>query len=101
MAIINQGQILVETEPVHAIRSLQGRVWKKILDRTELPDYERQHRVISTKLFAGRLLIHVYADERPDATFDPVDLDLEDVYFTTMAGLHCREAARSGAEAAS
>ena len=101
MAIINQGQILVETEPVQAIRSLQGRVWKKVLERAELSEYERQHRVISTKLFAGRLLIHVYANERPDATFNPVDLDLEDVYFTTMAGLHTGEASLAGAAAAS
>jgi ABC-2 type transport system ATP-binding protein len=87
MAIINEGRILVETEPLLAIERLQGRVWKKILDRGELPAYERDHRVISTKLFAGRLLIHVHNDTRPDPSFDPVDLDLEDVYFTTMARL--------------
>ena len=101
MAIINSGQILMEAEPLRAIERLQGRVWKKILDRSELADYEQRHRVISTKLFAGRILIHVYSDAQPDATFDPVDLDLEDVYFTTMAGLHSGEAALSGAEAAS
>ena len=101
MAIINQGRILLETEPLGAIERLQGRVWKKILERAELPEYERAHRVISTKLFAGRLVIHVYSEQRPDASFDPVDLDLEDVYFTTMAGLQADEAALSGAEAAS
>ena len=87
MAIINEGRILVETEPLGAIERLQGRVWKKILDRGELAAYEREHRVISTRLLAGRLVVHVHSPERPDATFDPVDLDLEDVYFTTMAGL--------------
>ena len=85
MAIIDHGQILLETEPLAAIERLQGRVWKKILDRGELADYERAHKVISTRLFAGRTVIHVYNEQRPDATFDPVDLDLEDVYFTTMA----------------
>ena len=77
----------METEPLGAIDRLQGRVWKKILERSELPAYEREHRVISTKLFAGRLVIHVHSEQRPDPSFDPVDLDLEDVYFTTMAGL--------------
>jgi hypothetical protein len=66
-----------------------------------LPEYERTHRVISTKLFAGRTVIHVYSEVRPDASFDPVGADLEDVYFTTMAGLHSGEAALSGAAAAS
>jgi ABC-type multidrug transport system ATPase subunit len=101
MAIINQGRILLESEPLRAIERLQGRVWKKILDRGELPEYERTHRVISTKLFAGRTVIHVYSEVRPDASFDPVGADLEDVYFTTMAGLHSGEAALSGAAAAS
>jgi ABC-type multidrug transport system ATPase subunit len=87
MAIINEGRILVETEPLGAIDRLRGRVWKKILDRADLPAYERVHRVISTRWLAGRLVVHVHSEARPDASFDPVDLDLEDVYFTTMAGL--------------
>jgi ABC-2 type transport system ATP-binding protein len=99
MAIINRGEILLEAEPLQAIERLQGRMWKKILDRGELAAYEREHRVISTKLFAGRHLIHVYSDERPDTSFDPVDVGLEDVYFATMAGLH-GETALSGGEAA-
>jgi ABC-type multidrug transport system ATPase subunit len=87
MAIIDQGRILLEAEPLRAIEQLQGRVWKKMLDRQQLSEYEQQHRVISTKLFAGRLLIHVHNHERPDDSFDPVAIDLEDVYFTTMARL--------------
>jgi ABC-type multidrug transport system ATPase subunit len=101
MAIINAGTILMEAEPLRSIERLHGRVWKKVLDRTEAAEHEERLRVISTKLFAGRLLIHVFSDERPDATFDPVDVDLEDVYFTTMAGLHSGEPALSGAEATS
>ena len=101
MAIINEGRILLEAEPLRAIAGLQGRIWKKILDRDELPAYQREHRVISTKLLAGRIVVHVFGDARPDPTFDPVDADLEDVYFTTMSGLHTGEAALSGAEAAS
>jgi ABC-type multidrug transport system ATPase subunit len=101
MAIINRGRILLEAEPLRALNRLAGRVWKKVIDRSELPQYEAAHRVISTRLFAGRLVVHVFGDARPDPTFDPVDVDLEDVYFTSMAGLHTHEASLSGAEAAS
>jgi ABC-type multidrug transport system ATPase subunit len=101
MAIINRGQILLEAEPVRALQQLHGRVWKKLLDRGELAGYERTHKVISTRLFGGRLLIHVYSDARPDHTFEPVEVDLEDVYFTSMAGLHTHAASAAGAEAAS
>jgi ABC-2 type transport system ATP-binding protein len=101
MAIINRGRILLEAEPLGAIESLQGKVWKKIVEKDELPAYEAAHRVISTRLFAGRTVIHVHAPGQPDASFDAVEATLEDVYFTAMAGLHAQEASLSGAEAAS
>jgi ABC-type multidrug transport system ATPase subunit len=85
MAIIDQGRILVETDPLEAVDRLRGRVWKKVIDRAELADHERTHQIISTKLFAGRLVIRVYSGEQLPG-FAPVDADLEDVYFTTMTG---------------
>ena len=49
------------------------------------PDYERDHHVISTRLSAGRTVIHVYADERPaDSGFERVRTELTDVYFSTL-----------------
>jgi ABC-type multidrug transport system ATPase subunit len=97
MAIISEGRILLEQEPPRAIESLRGRVWQTIIDRAELAAYEAHHRVISTKLFAGRLLIHVHADGAPGPGFEAADVDLEDVYFATMAGLHGGEAALADA----
>jgi ABC-2 type transport system ATP-binding protein len=43
--------------------------------------------VISTKLLAGRIVVHVYCDTAPGPDFEPVKPDLEDVYFSTMARL--------------
>jgi hypothetical protein len=63
----------------------------------ELPDVERRHRLICTKLQAGRTLVHVHADARPGPEFEPVEPDLEDVYFSVMAGHH---GARAGSAAA-
>ena len=51
---------------------------------------ERAHAVISTKLLAGRTVVRVYGDAPPGAGFEPVEPDLEDVYFSTMAGRHGR-----------
>ncbi|MFL5526970.1 MAG: ABC transporter ATP-binding protein [Gemmatimonadaceae bacterium] len=84
MAIINKGRILLEGEPLSTIESLRGRVWKRVIDRSELEGVERAHRVISTKLLAGRTLVHVCADSTPGAQWHEVDPDLEDVYFNTM-----------------
>jgi ABC-type multidrug transport system ATPase subunit len=86
MAIIDQGQILLEAEPLRAVDELRGRIWRRIVSRDDLPALEREHGVISTKLLAGRTLAHVYSEANPGAGFDPAEPDLEDVYFSTMTG---------------
>ena len=86
MAIINDGSILLEAEPLAAIAALGGRIWRRVIDRSELVEVERAHPVISTKLLAGRTLVHVYSDGAPGAGYEAVEADLEDVYFSTMAG---------------
>jgi ABC-type multidrug transport system ATPase subunit len=88
MAIINRGQILLEAEPLAAVASLKGRIWRKLIEKRTLPGLEQEHRVISTKLLSGRTLVHVYSPEAPGAGFEPVEPDLEDVYFSTMAGYY-------------
>lgn len=86
MAIIDEGQILLEAEPFRAIDELRGRIWRRVISREELPELGRRHAIISTKLFAGRTIMHVYSDAPPGPGFEPTEPDLKDVYFTTMAG---------------
>ena len=86
MAIIDRGEILLEAEPLAAIAALRGRVWTRIVARAELPAIEQRHAVICTKLLAGRTLVHVYAESSPGPEFESVEPDLEDVYFSVMAG---------------
>ena len=47
---------------------------------------EAEYTVISTRLLAGRTLVHVFADAQPGPAFEPVEPSLEDVYFSTMHG---------------
>jgi ABC-2 type transport system ATP-binding protein len=42
--------------------------------------------VISTKLLAGRTVAHVHSDVSPGPGFEQAEPDLEDVYFSAMAG---------------
>lgn len=90
MAIINQGQILQEAEPLKAMERVQGRIWRRIVEKSSLPQLEREHKIISTKLLSGRTVVHIYSEEEPGGGFEPVEPDLEDVYFSTMAG-HYRQ----------
>ena len=86
MAIIDRGEILLEAEPLRAVGDLRGRIWRRVISKQELPALEREHAVISTKLLAGRTLVHVYSETSPGSGFEPVEPDLEDVYFSTMSG---------------
>jgi ABC-2 type transport system ATP-binding protein len=86
MAIIDKGEILVEAEPLRAVDDLRGRIWRRVIAKQELPGMERQHAVISTKLLAGRTVVRIYSDAEPGPGFEPAEPDLEDVYFSTMAG---------------
>jgi ABC-type multidrug transport system ATPase subunit len=87
MAIIDQGEILLEAEPLRAVEELRGRIWRRVIAKDALPALEREHAVISTKLLAGRTVVHVYSDTAPGPEFAPSEPDLEDVYFSAMARL--------------
>jgi ABC-type multidrug transport system ATPase subunit len=86
MAIIDRGEILLEAEPLGAIEEMRGRIWRSVIEKRALPEVERTHPVISTKMLGGRTVVHVYSDTAPGAGFAPAEPDLEDVYFSTMAG---------------
>jgi ABC-2 type transport system ATP-binding protein len=85
MAIINKGEIVHEAEPLKAIEGLKGKIWRKIIEKSALPQVELEHKIISTKLLSGRTVVHVYSGEEPTG-FESVSPDLEDVYFSAMAG---------------
>ncbi len=86
MAIIDRGRILLEGVPLEAVRALEGRIWRRILERGDVAAVEREHPVISTRLLGGKSVVHVYGETRPGAGFEPVEPGLADVYFSTMNG---------------
>jgi ABC-type multidrug transport system ATPase subunit len=87
MAIIHEGRVLFAGAPEDAVGNLGGRIWQKFVQKTELKELDSRVRVISTKLIAGRPLIHVYSADPPGDGFEPVHADLEDVFFSRIAGL--------------
>ena len=85
LAIIDRGEILLTAEPVRAIEELRGKIWRRSVTRDELATLETRLNVISTKLLAGRTIVHVHADDSPGPEFDAVEPDMKDVYFSVMA----------------
>ncbi|OYQ23658.1 multidrug ABC transporter ATP-binding protein [Sandarakinorhabdus cyanobacteriorum] len=85
MAVLAAGRIQLEGAPLDLIERARGSVWGKTIRRDELEALKASHEVISTRLFAGRTIVHVLSDHDPGAGFEPVPGGLEDVYFATLA----------------
>jgi len=85
VAIIAQGRIVGQGVPQELTDSMNGRVWRRVVGSSELPGLRASLDVISTRLRAGRTVVHVVADGRPDPDFEAVEAELEDVYFSTLA----------------
>ena len=85
MAVLAAGRIQLEGAPLELIQSTKGRIWMKAIERAELDSYKAGYQLISTRLFAGRTVVHVLADSDPGNGFSALDGDLEDVYFATLA----------------
>lgn len=88
MAIIDKGEILLEAQPLQAVAALEGKIWRRLIEKNTLPELERDYQIISTKLLGGRTMAHCYSHEDPGNGFELVEPDLEDVYFSTMAGYY-------------
>ncbi len=92
MAIINQGQVVLAGDPRQIIAGLRGKLWRREVAKGDLAAVQASHQVISTQLLAGVPVVHVYSDSAP-AGFEPMEPDLEDVYFHQLGLAGRREAA--------
>lgn len=81
MAIINKGRVLYAGPPAEALRAIEGKVWEKAIEKSELEAYAASGKLISNRLVAGTPVIHLLSDERPGEGFVPVEPSLEDVFF--------------------
>jgi hypothetical protein len=80
MAIINQGQVVLQGDPSQVLDDVRGRIWRKRISKSELAGLQATMDVISVRLVAGDPMIHVYSDSRPGDGFAAVEPNLEDVY---------------------
>ena len=84
LAVLAQGRILLSGTPKDLVQTLSGRIWRKLIEKRELEDYQAQFDIISTRLKAGKTVIHALSEQQPDAGFESLSPDLEDVYFSTL-----------------
>ncbi|WP_108425295.1 ABC transporter ATP-binding protein [Flagellimonas amoyensis] len=83
MAIIKKGRIVSQGTPNDFIAQLNEKLWRKPIKKSELPQIEAAHRVISKQLIEKVMHVTVYADDCPKG-FHSIIPSLEDVYFNHL-----------------
>jgi ABC-type multidrug transport system ATPase subunit len=86
MAIINQGKVLLQGNPLVAIEELSGKVYRKTIEKNELEAYRQEYNVIADKLLVGKPIIQILSEDDPGNGFTPFEAQLEDVYFSQIFG---------------
>ena len=81
MAIIDRGEVVLTGDPAVVLNAVRGRIWKKSVPKAELDAIGRDFDLISSRLVAGRPVVHVYSDVSPGDGFTQAEASLEDVYF--------------------
>ena len=85
MAILANGEIISEGNPKELVASIEGKIWTKIIPKTDIKIYKKAFDVISTKLVSGETQIRVISENKPEAGFEMITPNLEDFYFTTLS----------------
>jgi len=85
MAIISNGQVVLEGAPEETLERLRGGIWSTLVHTEEqFAAVSAQFKIVSTKLLGGAHEIRVHSDTPPGEGFRQVDPALEDVYFLTL-----------------
>ena len=86
MAIISNGQLLLEGSPAESLDGLRGKIWSKVVSTdAELTAIDANFSVVSTHLVGGLHEVRVYSDASPGEGFTQDDANLEDVYFLSLS----------------
>ncbi len=82
MAIIARGRVIVQGSPEAVItHQIQGHLYKRVSEKSELALLQSQYRVVSVRLVSGKPVVFIFSDSPPGDGFSPVNADLEDAYF--------------------
>ncbi len=84
MAVIANGRIVRQGAPSALVAELDGRIWTKAVDKADIAALRERYDLISTRLSAGRTVVHVLSDNDPGGGFIRMQGGLEDVYFSSL-----------------
>ena len=84
MAILGEGKIMKQGNPIELTDMLEGTIWTKTIANEALINYQEHFKVLSTRLVSGKTQIQIYAEFNPEDGFKAIHPDLESLYFSTL-----------------
>ena len=84
MAIIGEGQVIARGAPESLIDKIRNSVWRKKVEKDDVAAVKSAHRVLSTRLLMGGVVITVLSDNQPADGFEKDAPTLEDAYFAHL-----------------
>ncbi|MEE9272544.1 MAG: ABC transporter ATP-binding protein [Robiginitomaculum sp.] len=84
MAIMGEGEIVARGAPEDLINKVDGKVWRKKVDKSGVDGLKEKHKVLSTRLLMGAVIVSVLSDKKPEAGFEKEAPNLEDAYFSHL-----------------
>ncbi|WP_316765499.1 ABC transporter ATP-binding protein [Pedobacter frigiditerrae] len=87
MAVLANGNLILKGKPAELTAKLNGQVWLKVIDKTNLQHHLTNFAVISTRIVAGKIHVYVLRNEQPAEGFVPFYPGLEEVYFSALFGV--------------
>ena len=87
MAIILNGEVHLVGEPIQLIKKLDQKVWKGLIEKSELVEIEKENDVISSRLYLGKVQVRIFSESPIQNGFESVSPEIEDLYFATINGL--------------
>jgi len=87
MAIILNGEVHLVGEPIQLIKKLGQKVWKGLIEKSELVEIEKENDVISSRLYLGKVQVRIFSESPMQNGFESVSPEIEDLYFATINGL--------------
>ena len=88
MAIILNGEVRMVGEPIQLIKGLDGKVWKGLIEKSELAVLEKENDVISSRLYLGKVQVRLFSESPLDNRFEQTNPEIKDLYFATIHGLN-------------
>ncbi|HJQ67791.1 MAG TPA: ABC transporter ATP-binding protein [Blastocatellia bacterium] len=86
MSVIRRGEILAFSTPQSALAQIANAVWETTARREDVPSIKSRFRVISTRMFEGRVRVRVFSrGRRPAEEFSPAQPTLEDYYLSLVS----------------